>query len=163
MGVINEQYTRGGKTKNLELGIDAEGESHCRAETVLPQEPYNLPVRESVVDIHIKLDRKQLTGRLESIRIERGQGFLSPNGQVIEDTITTLPFLSKEQDKKDFCRMYGEGILRSVINGIVEILEGFEGKKVFDPQTGALLTYTPEEEAEPAPGAIPPPEPVVTP
>jgi hypothetical protein len=151
MAVIQTPYTRGGKTKNLELGIDAEGNSHYKAETVLPEGLNDLIVREAPVKIVIELDNNQLTGDLVRITTTVGKGYVSPNGKVIEDTIKRVSFLSAGQDLKDFNMMYGNGILRSVANGIVEILDGYKGKKVFNPQTGAVLTYTEAEENEPVP------------
>lgn len=159
MAVIQTPYTRGGNTKNLELGVDAEGISHYKAETVLPEGLNELIVRQAPVRIVIEFDPKQLTGRQTRITTSVGTGYVSPNGQVIEDTIKVRDFLSTEQDMKDFATVYGPGILRSVTNGIVEILEGYTGKKVFNPQTGAVLIYTEAEENE----LLPVPEPPVTP
>lgn len=147
MAVIQRTYTRGGVEKNLALGVDTEGISNYKAETILPEEPYDLPLREAPVRILLEFDDKQLSGNLVKITTWRGRGFVSPNGVVIENTIEIKDFLSKEQDLKDFAKMYGDGILRSVANGIVEILDGFEGQKLFDPQTGADL---PDPTPEPA-------------
>lgn len=153
MAVQPIKYKRGGKGKTGPLGITAEGKSSYFMQTDLPEGEHNQRIHESVIEIRIYLDPKKLTGEVVKIETVHAAGRLSENGVLQEDTVKESGrMLSRDADIADLVQSYAEGILRSVVNGKVEAIDGFVGKKVFNPVTGALLTYTEAEENEPPSG-----------
>lgn len=161
MPVEQINYTRGGKAKTLEIGVDpTTGKSHYKEETVEPEGPFVQRTRSSVVRIVLEFDQTELNGELLKIETTHAYGRLSENGLLQPETIKEYPspMQTRESDRRGFAIMH-ESILKGVANGKVEAMDGFNGKKIFDPLTGALLTYTEAQENEPPTGDYYAPEP----
>lgn len=148
MPVEQFDYTRHGIEKNGEIGTNPlTGKSRCNTKMIKGEAPFMQKVKEAPVKFMVEFDR-QLNG--EAIRVTQvwGKAVENPDGLVDESKIDETSMLSIPSDVAGFCLMY-EAILYSMLNGKVEGIDGFVGKKVFDSLTKALLTFSEEQENEP--------------
>lgn len=144
--------TRGGKGYTVKEGIGAEGKTRCSIQDVEPDPVYLQPVKRAPVKLEIYFNEGDLNGEVYDIRTNWKVVMFSNSDKPLEGNVRFETMITSEADRAAFVAMFAPA-LKFIINGYVRAdlggnKTGWNDMPVFDQQ-GAVITYTPEEEAEP--------------
>lgn len=140
-------FTRGGIEYILHMGIDAEGNSVDYIDQVTPDAKGNL-LRYYPAETHIYRDKVNKRGGMYKIQTIYFCGVRGADDEIIEGSDKKVDFETGKLDITYFVAGLGRPIMASGNNGLVRAKFGFNTMPIFSP-TGQLITYTPEQEAEP--------------
>lgn len=161
MAIQQIPITRGGKQYTLFIGIDAAGDSVLYIDQTEKDSKTGQAVRYYPERLTINFSAGK--GGTAYIFTEWVRGLVGANGEVIPGTEQKLAMKTNDADELGFIAGMGMPILRSMDNGFIRDILGFNALPVFDA-AGAVITYTATQEAS-APTndyhPLPAPEPTV--
>lgn len=161
MAIQQIPITRGGKDYTLFIGIDEAGDSVLYIEQAEADPSTGNAVRYYPDELNIKFAKGAGKGGVSFIYTTWERALIGVNGTPIPGTGQRLAMETNEADELNFIAGMGLPILRSMDNGFVRSILGFNSLPVFDA-AGAVIAYTPEQEAsEPTNDYHPQPEPLV--
>ena len=151
MAVETHQITREGKQYTITIGTNAAANSEL---TITPADV------DAETGNAIRYELKQLLipfgplSEVAYIKTVWRRLLIGPTGNVVMQgkEFTIEPnMISNSQDQAEFVMGLGMPILRSMVNGFVRCIMGFNDLRVFHPATGAFLeaNYTPEQQNSP--------------
>lgn len=144
MAIQQIPITRGGKQYTLHIGTDAAGDSVLYIDQSEPDQETGQPVRYFPERLTINFSAGK--GGVAYIHTEWKRGLVGANGEVIPGTEQKLAMVTNDADEMGFIAGMGMPILRSMDNGFIRAILGFNSLPVFDA-AGAVIAYTPEQEA----------------
>jgi hypothetical protein len=139
--------TRGGKDYILFVGIDETGESVLYIDQIEEDEATGQPVRFYPDKLTINFSKGEGKGGVAFIYTEWERGLIGANGKPIPGTGQSKSMITNEEDERNFIAAFGMPILMSMDNGFIRAILGFNNLPPFNPQTGAVIEYTPEQQA----------------
>jgi hypothetical protein len=139
--------TRGGKDYMLHIGIDVAGDSVLYLDEVAPDEITGQPVRYYPDTLTINFAKGGGRGGVSFIYTTWERGLIGNNGNPIPNTGSPLAMETNKADTLNFIAGFGMPILMSMENGFIRAILGFNNLPPFNPQTGAVIEYTPEQQA----------------
>lgn len=146
MATETKTITRGGETYTITIGTN-NGNSELCIEPATPDKTGNT-IRYELKEFTVPFGSKSAVGHIYT---KWRRLLIGPTGEIVHQgkEFTVEPaMISNSQDQADFIMAMAMPILRSMVNGFVRKILGFNNLRVFHPVTGAWLTYTPEQEAE---------------
>lgn len=143
---------RGGNGFTVNEGLTTEGKTRCSIEDANPDPTYLQPVRRAPIKLEIYFNEGDLNGEVYDIRTNWKTVMYSNSAKPLEGNIRFETMITGEADRAAFVAMFAPA-LKFIINGYVRAdlggnKTGWNDMPVFDQQ-GAIITYTPEQEAEP--------------
>jgi hypothetical protein len=141
---------RGGQDYILFIGIDDNGESVLYVDQSKVDETTGQPVRFYPDKLTINFSKGEGKGGVAFIYTEWERGLIGASGNPIPGTGQPKSMITNKQDETNFIAAFGMPILMSMDNGFIRAILGFNDLPPFNPQTGAVIEYTAEQEdAEP--------------
>lgn len=148
MAIQQIPITRGGKDYTLFIGIDDAGDSVLYIEQAEADPTTGQPVRFYPDKLTPNFDKSKGKGGMAYIYTEWERGLIGANGDPIPNKDYEKPkMVTNEMDEFGFIAGLGMPIMRSMANGFIRAILGFNALPIFDA-AGSVIAYTPEQEAE---------------
>lgn len=148
MAIQQIPRTYGGKDYIISIGQDEDDDSVLYMDAAEADVVTGQPVRYYPDKLTVIFDKSKGKGGTAYIYTEWEQGLIGLSGDPIPNKDYYKPNMrTNEPDEKNFIGGFGMPILMSMANGFVRAILGFNNLPPFNPATGAVLTYTAEQEA----------------